>query len=251
MKAKINSLSFKIIISFYGLLYFIGFIIPLFSNYTSITRVEIYTVPLAFLLFTIGAFWCWYNERIGGYILLGWHLIIWCFAIFLWPDGEMTLVFAFPILIISALLIRNWHKININSYSDSIQQWKLVLRVLLINYVIIYCLVVFSDVAANILGIQLHSDATSVNAWNFSQMETSILVFELLLFMLAAAFSLKSELVAGLLLVIWYVLLAIACNAYQRIGNSGPWTLFSIPIFAQGLLYILIYFRQKKQIILL
>uniref|UniRef100_UPI0032173187 hypothetical protein n=1 Tax=uncultured Draconibacterium sp. TaxID=1573823 RepID=UPI0032173187 len=251
MKSERSSNVLNIIVSVYGILYFLSIIILFFSKSKTLTHPEMFTAPMAFLLYIVGTVYCWFNQKTGGYILLVWHFIIWLFVTFLWSKAALILVLAFPILAISVLLIRDWFKNNNPNFSGSIQQWKLVLRILLINYVVIYFLVVFSDVAASVLGIHLRGDATSVNTWNFNHLETSILIFELLLFMLAAVFSLKSGLTGGLLLIAWYIILTISCYTYPRIGNSGPWTLFSIPIFAQGLLYLILYFKEKKEIALL
>ena len=85
MKKQINSPFIKVGLIFYGLIYLSGFIAPLIGKSMDelesiMSLVEIYTVPFAFLIFAIGVVIAWFNEKVGGMILLIWHFIVWPFS---------------------------------------------------------------------------------------------------------------------------------------------------------------------------
>lgn len=250
MKKQINSLALKLSISIYGLIYLNGFIAPLFGESleqleTTMPIVEIYTVPLAFLIFLIGVIYTWFNEKVGGIILLVWHFIVWFFSMYLWKEAGMILILIFPVLYLSVFLILNWYKCRIKKYSQSINQWKLVLNILMINYAAIYLLIVVAEVIERQFGIILRQN-TVVSIWDYNTMESIILVVLFLVFS-ASYFSIyKSRLVSGTLLILWYVLLIYLGLTSFKFANSGPWNVFSLPILVQGILYIILHFKEKR-----
>lgn len=251
MEKQPKSLILKIIISIYGLIYFAGFVIPMVGKTiddlkSTMPVVEIYTVPLAGVLFVIGATIVWFDERIGGILLLFWHFIVWFFSMYLWREAGMVLILIFPMLYPPVLLILNWYKKSYEKYSKPVNQWKLVLNVLMANYFFIYILIVIAEVIPKLFGIVLRDDPTVLNDWNYNTKEIFLLIALLILFVTSSLSAFKSVLISGILLVLWYILLLYLKSISYEFADSGPWLLFSLPILIQGVLYIYLYYLQIK-----
>ena len=250
-KKQINSPFIKVGLIFYGLIYLSGFIAPLIGKSMDelesiMSLVEIYTVPFAFLIFAIGVVIAWFNEKVGGMILLIWHFTVWLFSMYLWPQAGMVLILIFPILYLSAFLILNWYKRHVTKYTQPINQWKLVLNILMINYAVIYLLVVIAEIIPKLFGVVLRQDPAVLNNWNYNTKEIIILIALFVLFLISYLSTLKFRYLSGILLVLWFVLLGYLGLTSFNFLNSGPWLIFSLPILFQGILYIILHFKEKK-----
>ena len=62
------------------------------------------SVYLLFLIFVLGFIFLWRNELVSGLILMVWHLLQWCLVLWVWPDGDMTLIFGLPIGVLGLLI---------------------------------------------------------------------------------------------------------------------------------------------------
>jgi len=82
-------------------LFLIGERVPLFN---AITFADI-SVYLLFIVFLVGYIVLWKNELISGILLIGWHGLQWCLALWVWVDGGMTLIFGFPIAVLGIFLL--------------------------------------------------------------------------------------------------------------------------------------------------
>lgn len=251
MKSIEGSLILKLLIAAYALVYFTGFFIPVITeNKDSLLAkmgvIEYYTVPAAFLLFLVGAVYVHFNERTGGIILLVWHFVVWFLSMFFWNEAGMVLILIFPMLFPPIFLIRNWYIRNDTAYQASLMKWKLVLKILLINYAAIYLIIIASEIVQKAFHIPLRNDLNNSTTWDYSLLESGILFFELGLFMAACILSLRHKRIAGLLLIIWYIIIVLSCQQFFEIGNSGPWILFSVPLIIQGVLYFVVDAKEKE-----
>lgn len=82
------------------ILFLIGEGIPMVSG-ASFAETSVY---LLFLIFVLGFIFLWKNELVSGLILMIWHVIQWCLVIWVWPDGDMTLIMGLPIGILGLFL---------------------------------------------------------------------------------------------------------------------------------------------------
>lgn len=251
MRKKPNSLILKIIIALYGVLYFAGFFLPFFTTEAEelkneLAMVEIYTIPAAFLVFLVGAVYVWFNEKVGGIMLLSWHFLVWVISVLFWSEAGMVLVLIFPMFIITVFLILNWHVANIASYRSEIKKWRLVLWIFLINYTAFYLLIVFAEIISRIFGVELRGEFSRTTTWNFNLAETIFLFGELALFIAAGLMTLRSKLYAGILFILWYAILFTGNILISELSHSGPWAVFSFPVFIQGVLYIALYYKEKE-----
>ena len=169
----------------------------------------------------------WTKEKMAGIIFMIWNAGIWIYDLYLnrGRDSGMFCIMAVPVLVIGALFLLQWYKTSGTPQPSIQQQWKFILRILLINYAVLYAIVVITELTA---GKQL--DYFSI----------PFILFPLLLlfFLMGFALSWKKEFQAGLIFLFWFAVLLYGTIAYSVFRDSGPWIVFGIPILIQGLFYI-------------
>lgn len=105
------------------------------------------------------------------------------------------------------------------------QQWKYVLRVLIINYAVLYGIAVFSDLSFG-------------KGVDYFSLPYIIFPLLLLIFLVDFLLSWKREFYAGLIFLFWCVVYILGSIVYPEILKAGPWIICGIPILLQGLFYI-------------
>lgn len=224
----------QIFTAIYGVVYFIGFIIPFFTREMSLSNTEDITVLIAFLFFFCGFIISWFNEKIGGYLLQAWVVLIWALGLFFWPDADMVMLLAVPIMVIGVFLNRK-NYLKHNNYTPGTQKdWKYTLQLFLHNYVILYLIVVVSDL---------------LHAKNFDYLSMPFILFPLLLvlFIAGVALSYRKELIAGIIFLVWYIIVIFGSVSYYDFYNKGPWFVFGITILLHGILYLVYHFKFKTR----
>ena len=63
------------------------------------------SVYLLFLVFVLGSLILWKNEFISGLILIAWYGLQWCLVLWVWADGDMTLILGFPIAVFGVFVL--------------------------------------------------------------------------------------------------------------------------------------------------
>jgi len=241
-----KSTALRIITLVYCVLYFGGFIFPILigdSDISEMSKVELYTVPLAFFVFLTGTIYIFKNEKVGGIIILFWHFLVWCFSLLLWPDAGMVLVLIFPMIFPAIFMIRNWYIKNYESYkSEKLSRWKLTLRIFLINYTLVYLLVVFSNTAPRIFGWNLATGVDDLQVWSYSSFLGLSLIFALALYIFGFVISWRSELMAGIIFIVWYLIILFLSLSFPEFANSGPAMYSGLTILVQGVLYVVYYY---------
>ena len=169
----------------------------------------------------------WTRKKTARIIFMLWVACVWICDLCLWRglDSGMPSMMAVPALIIGALLMLKWYNETSATMPSDQLKWKFVLRILLINYAVLYAIVIISE-----LTTALHRDYFS----------TPFIIFLLLLlvFILGFALSWKRELIAGIIFLLWSTFLIAGLIYSSELFTSGPWLLFVIPILLQGLFYI-------------
>ncbi len=178
-----------------------------------------------FLYFTSGLIISWFSEFAGGIMLQVWHLLIWIASLFVWPGAGMILVLAFPVLVIGVLMNLSAYKKSGGTVKPDKLRWRFALRLLLINYGILYFVMILHDV--------LMAEIPDYTTLPF-------LLFPVLLLIFITGFSLawRREFLAGILLVIWYLIVLFATVQFPSFGDKGPYIMIGFPLFLQGLFYI-------------
>ncbi len=63
------------------------------------------SVYLLFLVFVLGFITLWKSELVAGIILIVWYGIQWCLVLWVWVDGDMTVILGFPIAILGVIAL--------------------------------------------------------------------------------------------------------------------------------------------------
>jgi hypothetical protein len=215
----------KLLASGYFALYLASIVIGFAQHDLTFTETGDLLGLLIFLFLTVGLIILWFNEFAGGIILQVWHMLIWILSLFVWPGSGMALVLAFPVLVIGVLLSLSAYKKSGGSRRPEKLHWRFVLRLLLVNYTILYFILVLHDI-------------TRTEIPDYTGMP--FLLFPVLLVAFMAAFSLawKREFVAGILLIIWYLIVLFGTIQYPDFTEKGPYIMIGFPLFMQGLFYI-------------
>jgi len=99
---------YRLIIRILGSLALIGYVLFLIGEKVTFFKDATFadvTVYLLFAIFLVGYIFLWNFELISGIILIVWYGIQWGLVFWVWEDGEMTLIFGFPIAIIGILVL--------------------------------------------------------------------------------------------------------------------------------------------------
>ena len=226
MKSKPTNI-LQILTSIYAVLYFAAVVSAFFETDLTPLKLSDYLFVVLFLMFLVGFIMSWTRKKTAGIIFMLWVAGVWIYDLCLWrgQDSGMPSMMAVPALIIGALLMIKWYNTTIASMPSGQLKWKFVLRILLINYAVLYAIVIISE-----LTTALHHDYFS----------TPFIIFLLLLlvFILGFALSWKRELIAGIIFLLWSTFLIAGLIYSSELFTSGPWLLFVIPILLQGLFYI-------------
>lgn len=232
MKQATNKL-FPILVSVYGLIYMAAFTIPMFMDKEMIAGAENISVLSMFLFYLVGLGLSWFSEKIGGIMLQLWYIGIWFCCFFLWPGSGMIILLAFPGWVLGILMHLSGFKSSCEPVPPAQVQWKFILRVLLLNYSLLYLIAMIYDL-------------TDDKALNYFAMPFLLYPVLFIVFAAAFAFAWRKELIAGYLLVLWYLILLFGTIAYTLFSHQGPWILVGVVILIQGVFYIVYHYRYKR-----
>jgi hypothetical protein len=140
-------------------------------------------------------------------------------------DYGMLSAMASYFMFIGAFFLLEWYKASKATIPSEQKQWRFILRVLLINYAVLYSIVVFSELSVG----------EPVNYFSFPYIIYPLL---LLIFLVGFLLSWKRELLTGYIFLFWSALLIFANVAYSEIRTLGGWALFGLPLLLQGIFYI-------------
>ena len=140
-------------------------------------------------------------------------------------DYSMGSAMASYFMFIGAFFFLEWYKTSKVTVPSQQQQRRFILRVLLINYAVLYSIVVFSELSVG----------EPVNYFSFPFIIYPLL---LLIFLVGFLLSWKREFLAGYIFLFWFAVLLFANIAFPVILHLGGWAAFGLPILLQGIYYI-------------
>jgi hypothetical protein len=179
-------------------------------------------------VFIAGFAFAWMNKKMAtGIILMIWNAGVWITTLYLaerQDDYAMGSAIAALFMLLGAFFLLEWYKTSKSTVPSQKQQWRFILRVLLINYAVLYSIVVFSELSVG----------EPVNYTSFPFVIYPIL---LLVFLVGFLISWKKEIIAGYIFLFWFAILLTANIAFSEILNLGPWAAYGLPILLQGILY--------------
>jgi hypothetical protein len=226
----------RIIAVIYAAMYLTVIVSSFYNRELSFHKFKDTLFFVLFIIFLSGIVLLWTKERISGIIFMVWNAFIWIFDLQLTigDDSGMISILTVPVMVIGALLYLEWYKNSRNTQQSVPYQWKFILRVLLINYGALYTIVVISELS-------------SEKTYDYFSLPFILFPLMFLVFLIGFVFSWKWELQAGLIFLIWYAILFTGSVIYFEFRDSGPWIMFGVPIFLQGLFYIKNYLWYKPR----
>jgi hypothetical protein len=181
------------------------------------------------LIFFAGFALAWTNKKMtAGIIFMIWNAVIWIGELYLdrpEMDYGMLSAMASCFMFIGAFFLLEWYKTAKATIPSQQQQLRFILRVLLINYTVLYSIVVFSELFVG----------EPVNYFSFPFIIYPLL---LLIFLVGFLISWKKEILAGYIFLLWCAIMIYANVAYSEIRTLGGWALFGLPLLIQGIFYI-------------
>ena len=221
-------LALKIVTSIGALLYFLVIAMTIFyESYPIFKTFGLYEVLL--LIFIAGLAMAWANKKLAaGIIFMIWNTIVWLTDLYFdRPEMDYSMMSAMAsfFMFIGAFFLLEWYKTSIVPQPSKKQLWKFMLRVLLINYGVLYAIVVFSEL----------SIGESVNYLSYPFIIYPLL---LLLFLIGFLLSWKKEFFAGYIFLFWFVILIYVNVVYLEVRTLGGWAMFGLPILLQGIFYL-------------
>lgn len=188
----------------------------------------------------------WKRMKTAGILIMCWVAGVWILDLYIIGDlsdtdsGYASLTL-WPVLLIGVFFLLEWFKSSKTIPPTKQQRWKFVLRTLLINYAVLYLILVFAEL----------SGATSVKQQiDYSSLPHILNPPLLLIFIAGFVVSWKWELFAGIIFLIWCAISVYAFFGFPGTYYSGPWGFCVLPILLQGIFYIKNYyqFRSKKKL---
>jgi hypothetical protein len=110
VKKKKYPTKLQILTSTYAFLYLL-FIVGNITENTAPYNAEYIVVNLLFVLFLVGYFFSWKNERIAGLLFIFWWLGMWYLGLFVVEtDRGAGVVMGLPLFILGILFIVSWYR---------------------------------------------------------------------------------------------------------------------------------------------
>jgi hypothetical protein len=243
MKAKSKTTkTLQIITGIVAVLWLAAIVGLLYEGRLPINLVDTLTLVF-FIIFLTGFAFSWKRMKTAGIVLMICNAGIWFLDNYIVgyqsdsPSGLPSLVSS-PVMFIGALFLLEWYKTSKASVPSEPQQWKFILRTLLVNYAVLYAIIVFSEL----------SDRAGVNQVDYTGIPFIKNPLLLLAFIMGFIISWKNEFIAGIIFLFWCTIFLYGMIAYPEILRSAPWKFSGIPILFQGLIYIKHHyeFGQKK-----
>ena len=171
---------------------------------------------------------------VAGILLMILNIAVWINGLFIHRERGMDIILSLPLLFIGAFLLLKWYKTSMISQPTKSQRWKFMLRVLLVNYLVLYFIYMISDIIF-------------WAAIDFLSVPGILLPVLLGLFITGFILSWEYELYAGIFFLLWYFFVLFSQLRYEEILYRGPYILLGITILIHGILYLCYHFRIKPK----
>lgn len=171
-------------------------------------------------------------KLITATLLILLNTAIWINGLLIHRERGLDIIWALPLLYAGTFLLSGWYKESRGIQTTKSQRWKFILSAILMNYLVLYFIYAIADI--------IYLPATDL-------LSIPGIIFPLLLgiFLTGFVLSWKQELYAGILFVLWYLLVLFGQLYYIEILAMGPYILIGITILVQGILYLYYHFKIK------
>lgn len=111
---NIPRILFRVFFTISTIFYLSIFIDEAFPPYSESHRESNLGITMVFVLFVwyaVGYYYLWVNEKKAALLIISWYVGLVLTAFFIWNYGNVTVVIAFPVLLVSILLlVFTWRK---------------------------------------------------------------------------------------------------------------------------------------------
>lgn len=235
-----SNITLQILTSVAALFYF-GFIAMtiFYDDYPIFRPFGLYEALL--LIFIAGFVLSWMNKKFTtGIIFMIWNAVVWISDLYLnrpSPDYGMLSAMASSFMVLGAFYLLEWYISSKETIPTQQLKWRFILRVLLINYAVLYSILAFSE--------PLVGEPVDYLTYPYF-----IYPLMLLVFLIGFILSWKWECLAGYIFLVWFAILITANVVFSEISTLGGWIFFGLPILLQGIFYIVNHFKFRKKEIL-
>ena len=236
MKSK-STKTLQILTSVFAGLYFLFTAIAFFQNGFSFLNPTDNLLLVLLLIFIIGFALSWARKKMAGIIFMIWNAGVWISALYFardQDDSAMAGMMATPMLVIGALYLLEWYKASEATVPKEQKQWKFILRILLINYAVLYGIAVISELLVG-------------KSVDYFSLPYIVLPLLLLIFSVGFLLSWEKEFLAGFIFLFWCAFYLFGAISYTEILQAGPWTIFIFPMLLQGIFYIRNHYQYKPK----
>lgn len=171
-------------------------------------------------------------KSLAGIFLMILNAGVWINGLFINRERGMDIVLAVPLFVTGAFLILGWYKASGTTPPTRPQKYKFILNTLLINYSVMYLIYVTGE-----MFFSPSIDLLTVPG--------IILPLLLGLFISGFILSWNYEAHAGILFVLWYLLVLYGQLRYGELLHRGPYIFIGVAILIQGILYLYYHFRVR------
>jgi hypothetical protein len=211
------------------------------GSFTSVTP-EAILYSLFLLILLAGFILSWKSQKQAGIVLLAWTAGIWIIDLIIIgdksdSDSGIASAAVSPVLVIGAFLLLGWYKTSRATRPSQHENWKFILRVLMICYAVLYSILVIAEITGR----------TGADIVEYISYPWILFPILLLVFAVGFLFSFTRELIAGIVLLIWSAIWVFGFFAFTGFSQSGPWLLFGLPILLQALFYLKIHFEFRTK----
>ena len=147
VKSKSNKI-LQILTAAFAVYYFAVIAFAFFTGSLSFSNLNDNLQVVLLFIFLAGFVLSWTREKMAGIILMIWNAGVWIYNLCLYREDDGGMFMGVPIIVIGALLLLQWYKTSKATVPSEKQQWKFVLRVLIINYAVLYGIVILSELSS-------------------------------------------------------------------------------------------------------
>lgn len=194
------------------------------------------------LIFISGFVLSWKSVKLAGILLMIWIVVVWILDLHLIgdrsdADSGLTSLALSPVLVLGALFLLEWYKTSRSEVPSAQLQWRFILRILLINYAVLYLILVLAELSGK-------TGPQQVISLSFPFILNPVL---LVVFIAGFILSWKREFHAGIIFLIWCAILVYLSFGFPGTHYTGPWLFCGLPILLQGIFYIKYHFEFRSK----
>jgi len=240
MKSK-SKITLQILTGILALIHLVYIVVAFYQGSLSFLKLTDNLYIVLLLIFLAGFTLSWKRMKTTGILIMVWTSGVWILDLYIIGDGSdsdsgISSMVLSPVLVLGALFLLEWYKTSKATVPSRQLRWKFVLRTLLINYAVLYIILVFAELSG-----------TTGAKVDYSSLPHILNPPLLLIFIAGFVVSWKRETLAGIIFLIWCGLAIFVFFGFPGTYYSGPWGFCILPILLQAIFYIKNHFEFRAK----